>query len=70
MGWGNLTQSFIGNALIYASTFRIPKNQDVQNLARWYIQNGETGRQINYFLIQKEQRNWIINIKNDTNATP
>ena len=52
------------NNLICSSTFFIPKNKERGELATWHNYDGTIARQIDYFMISQNQRNWVISIDN------
>ena len=56
------------NDLVASNTFFTPYRGVKSNLATWHSYDGEYSKRIDYFLIDKKQRNWVKNICNDENA--
>ena len=60
-----LSQTCINRNLVAGNTFIHPKHGNKERLATWHNHDGSIARQIDYFMISKECRNWITNIENN-----
>jgi len=59
-----LEETCIENDLVRGNAFFIPTNENCEKLATWYNYCGTKKRHIDYIMISKLNRNWIINIDN------
>ena len=66
----NLAETCPNNNYICANTFFIPKNRNKANLSTWTGPGGKTAKKIDYFLIDRKNRNWITKLSNKHIANP
>ena len=65
-----LTKICKDNNLVVSNTFFQPKNGLKHKLATWHNYDGTIARQIDFFIVSKEIRNWVTNIENNLIANP